>query len=49
MFERVGKTVIYLKRVAVGGLGLPENSRPGDIFEVDKLWLDEKINGYGEK
>lgn len=49
MFERVGKTVLYLKRVAVGGLELPENSRPGDIFEVDKLWLDEKINGYGEK
>ena len=33
MFERVGKAVIYLKRVAVGGLELPETSSiPGDIF-----------------
>lgn len=36
MFERVGKTVVYLKRVAIGGLTLPEELEPGSLLEIDK-------------
>ncbi|MGM9935871.1 MAG: pseudouridine synthase [Candidatus Ornithomonoglobus sp.] len=36
MFERVGKTVVYLKREAIGGLTLPEELEPGDLLEIDK-------------
>lgn len=43
MAERAGKKVIYLKRVAIGSLALPEDSAPGDIFEAEKGWLFEKI------
>lgn len=43
MFERVGKTVVYLKRVAIGGLKLSEESVPGEITEVTKEELEEAI------
>ena len=33
MFERVGKTVVYLKRVAVGGLALPDDLPTGEVRE----------------
>lgn len=33
MFERVGKTVVFLKRVAIGGLTLPENLKTGEVIE----------------
>ena len=33
MFERVGKTVVYLKRVAVGGLALPDDLPSGEVRE----------------
>ncbi len=39
MFERVGKTVVYLKRVAIGGLTLPEGLEPGNLLEIDKKEL----------
>ena len=43
MAERVGKNVVYLRRVAIGGLTLPENSVPGDIFELSKDEIAERI------
>ena len=36
MFERVGKTVVYLKRMSIGGLSLGEDMKPGDIMEISK-------------
>ena len=48
MFERVGKTVLYLKRVSVGGLSLPEGSIPGDIYEADGKELEKTINICGK-
>ena len=36
MFERVGKTVVYLKRVAIGRLALPEELEPGEIMEFNE-------------
>lgn len=36
MTERVGKTVTYLRRDAIGGLTLPEGSAPGDLFKITK-------------
>ena len=36
MFERVGKTVVYLKRTGIGGLTLPEGLEPGNLLEIDK-------------
>ncbi|MGN1115511.1 MAG: pseudouridine synthase [Candidatus Ornithomonoglobus sp.] len=39
MFERVGKTVVYLKRVSIGGLVLPEGLEPGNLLEIDKREL----------
>lgn len=35
MFERVGKTVVYLKRVSIGGLKLDENLDLGEVMELD--------------
>lgn len=46
MFERVGKNVVYLKRVAVGGLELPENLASGKVWEISLEELMGKI--YGE-
>lgn len=41
MFERVGKTVVYLKRVSIGGLGLPDNLKLGEVKEIE---YDELLN-----
>lgn len=41
MFERVGKTVTFLKRVAIGGLILPADLKPGEIIEMDKDLLEK--------
>ena len=45
MFERVGKTVVYLKRVAVGGLALPEELPPGGVREYTMDELNSLIKG----
>ncbi len=42
MFEAVGKEVIYLKRISMGGLSLDSNLKPGDyrrltIHELEQL------------
>lgn len=34
MFERVGKNVIYLKRVSIGGLVLPDDLPLGEVTEL---------------
>ncbi len=36
MFERVGKAVNFLKRVAIGGFLLPENLELGQVMEIDR-------------
>ena len=43
MFERVGKTVIYLKRVSIGGLVLPDGLELGKTTEIELDELLEKI------
>lgn len=43
MFERVGKTVVYLKRVSIGGLTLPENLGLGEVKEIGYDELLSKI------
>lgn len=40
MCERVGKTVTYLKRVAIGGLKLDESLEKGEVRELTKEELD---------
>lgn len=45
MFERVGKTVVYLKRVSIGGLTLPQDLALGEVKEMDCNELLEKIYG----
>ncbi len=45
MFERVGKTVVYLKRVSIGGLTLPDDLEFGEVKEIDCNELLEKIYG----
>lgn len=40
MCERVGKTVTYLKRVAIGGLKLDESLKKGEVRELTKEELD---------
>ncbi len=45
MFERVGKTVVYLKRVSIGKLVLPDDLVLGGVMELDKSELDEKLFG----
>lgn len=45
MFERVGKNVVYLKRVSIGGLTLPSDLESGALTEVDIEWLNGKIFG----
>lgn len=44
MFARVGKEVLFLRRTAIGGLELPEDSEPGDIFESDRDSFEKIIN-----
>lgn len=34
MFEAVGKSVVYLKRISMGGLKLDENLKPGEYREL---------------
>ncbi len=36
MFERVGKTVVYLKRVSIGALELKEELKPGEICRLER-------------
>lgn len=43
MCEKCGKTVTYLKRVAIGGLELNDDMAPGDIRETDKTDLTRLI------
>ncbi len=43
MFERVGKTVTYLKRVSIGGYCLPDNLALGEILEISKDELIREI------
>ena len=43
MFERVGKTVVYLKRVSIGGLTLPDEISLGDVKEIEYEDLLNKI------
>ncbi len=43
MFERVGKTVEYLRRVAIGGLTLPESLGLGEVMEMTAQELEEQI------
>lgn len=43
MFERVGKTVTYLKRVSIGGLMLPDDMQLGEVRELDYDMLRESI------
>lgn len=45
MFERVGKTVVYLKRVSIGGLVLPEDLEPGEVVEFSKNDLENQLFG----
>lgn len=48
MFERVGKTVVYLKRVAIGGLELDSGMNPGEVREIDYSILTAKLYGKGD-
>ncbi|MCH5211545.1 MAG: rRNA pseudouridine synthase [Oscillospiraceae bacterium] len=48
MFERVGKTVTYLKRVSIGGLTLPDGLEPGEVMEFDENELKLLIFGNQE-
>ncbi|MBQ3425771.1 MAG: rRNA pseudouridine synthase [Clostridia bacterium] len=45
MCERIGKTVLYLRRVAIGGLNLPDDLPSGGIVECARDELKEKIFG----
>lgn len=36
MFERVGKTVVYLKRVSIGALELKPELKPGEICRIER-------------
>ena len=40
MWERVGKTVTYLKRVAIGNLKLDKSLEKGEVRELTKDELD---------
>ena len=45
MFERVGKTVTYLRRDSIGGLCMPDNLELGEMVEVSKDEISLKIFG----
>lgn len=45
MFKSVGKEVIYLKRVAMGGLGLDEGLIPGEFREMTEEELQKAHEG----
>lgn len=40
MFERVGKEVVYLKRVSIGALELREDLKPGEICRLERHELE---------
>lgn len=44
MFARTGHEVLYLRRTAIGGLTLPDGSKPGDIYEISINNLVKKLN-----
>lgn len=43
MFERVGKTVTYLKRVSIGGLVLPDGLELGDVREMTREEMEKAV------
>lgn len=43
MFERVGKTVVYLKRVSIGGFNLPDGIALGEVTEISREELEKSI------
>ena len=45
MFERVSKTVVYLKRVSIGGLSLDDDIALGDVRLIEKDELAGEIFG----
>ena len=45
MFERVGKTVVYLRRDSIGGLCMPDELELGEMVEISKEQLSIKIFG----
>jgi 16S rRNA pseudouridine516 synthase len=45
MFERVGKTVTYLRRDSIGGLSIPDNLELGEMVEISKDEIFAKIFG----
>lgn len=49
MFERVGKTVVYLKRVSIGGLILPTELAIGEVSELGRAELEDKLFGINEE
>ena len=44
MFQKVGRKVLYLKRISMGKLTLPENLNPGDYITLDKKMVDLYFN-----
>ena len=44
MFEAVGCKVLFLKRISIGGLNLPENLVPGEVIKMSQETL---INNVG--
>lgn len=49
MFEVVGKEVLYLKRISMGGLKLDETLKPGEYREIsdtEMKQLEEKVQSY---
>ena len=45
MCERVGKSVVYLRRVAIGGLVLPDDMPIGGVAELDGEDIKKRIFG----
>ncbi len=45
MFERVGKEVVYLKRIAIGGLALSDDMPLGEVRLIEKDELIREIFG----
>ena len=49
MCEKCGKTVTFLKRVSIGGLNLDKNLSPGNVKEITKRELTDKIYNISTK
>lgn len=43
MFEAVGKRVIYLKRIKMGGFGLPPLLKEGEVLEIGEQAIKEAV------